>query len=655
MYKTLAFRNMKRQIRNYLIYFVTIAMTISLIFAMNNMIYNKDLQARADNLATVSTGLLVLSIFLCVVIAFVLGYANAYILRLRKREFGTYLTLGMKRHHIVKLFLLENSFLGILAILVGLIIGSLLYQGLMILMSHLLEYPFSFSFISIKGVIVTLIMVALIFTVTFVSSSIYLKRVTIYALVHGEQKVQKIRRKPVFSFAITMVAAASMVYAFIRFSTHIEGVFKSESGSEIGLLMMIALFAIALIFFHIGLAKNLMYVLLKSKFLRSKGTNKFILRQLSASLDANALLLGLLAFLISFAIIAINTGFLYKAVEETNVEQRYPFDVMGNETINQETPVSKEEAIQAIGKQTTIEQSFETPFFTSGEVDLLKQTAWYDAEFTDKDVYMRESDLNQLLEALGEEPITLNDEYAIYSDSAVIESYDFSQQTIILNNKEYAFKHVETTLPAFVWAYFVIVVPDEVTDHMQHIQTSYAWNVSDDQFDVSALYQALSYKEPVENYFVQRTDYRIQSYERMNSLAFSAILIVGALYLGLVFILLAMAILALKTLSAISDDEKRYDILHRIGVSRTEQTLTLAKQTLAFFAFPVVVPILLSLPITLISEHFIHLLGFDEQLSMYVLSGLIVAAIMMIYSLYFMVTFAITKKHILSKNNSEMH
>ncbi|MFJ7738745.1 ABC transporter permease [Lysinibacillus sp. NPDC097287] len=648
MYKTLAFRNMKRQLRNYLIYFVTIAMTISLIFAMNNMIYNKDLQDRADNFTSLSTGLLVLSGFLCVVIAIVLGYANAYILRLRKREFGTYLTLGMKRPQIVKLFLLENSFLGILAILVGFIFGSLLYQGLMVLMSNLLDYPFSFSFISIKGVIVTMIMIVLIFVATFVSSSMYLKRVTIYELVYGEQKVQKVQSKPILSFVMTIIAAALMVYAFIRFSSHLEGVFKSENGSEIGLLIMIALLAISLIVFHVGLAKSLMYVLLKSKLLRGKGTNQFILRQLSASLSANSLLLGLLAFLISFSIIATNTGFLYKAVEEANIEKRYPFDVMGNETIGEETPVSPQQAVEAIEQYTTIEQSFKTPFFTSGVVDFLKQTAWYDENYTDKDVYMRESDLNKLLQAIGEQPITLKGEYAIYSDSAIIESYDFSEQTITVNGKDYSLKQVETTLPAFVWAYFVIVVPDEVVEGMQHVQTAYAWNVIDPHFDAAALHQALSYQEPYNNYFVQRTDYRIQSYERMSSMAFSAIFIVGALYLGFVFILLAMAILALKTLSAISDDEKRYRILHRIGVSRTTQTATLAKQILAFFAFPVAVPVLLAIPISLISEQVIQLMRFGEQLNMYLLSGLIVAVIVMIYSLYFIVTFAITKKHVVS-------
>ena len=225
MYKTLAFRNMKRQLRNYLIYFVTIAMTISLVFAMNNMIYNEDLQARAESFASLSVGLLVLSSFLCVIIAVVLGYANAFMLKLRKREFGTYLTLGMKRHQIVKLFLLENSFLGIFAILAGFVFGSLLYQGLMLLMSALLDYDFSFSFVSMKGVVVTLIMAVAIFAVTFVTSSFYLRRVTIFELIHGEKQVNKVQRKPIFSVVLTVVSAVAIIYAFYHFSIHLEGVF----------------------------------------------------------------------------------------------------------------------------------------------------------------------------------------------------------------------------------------------------------------------------------------------------------------------------------------------------------------------------------------------------------------------------------------------
>ena len=111
---------------------------------MNNLIYNDDLQERADSFSSLGIGLLVLSSFLCVIIAVVLGYANRFMLRLRQREFGTYLTLGMKRHQIVKLFLLENCFLSLFALIAGFFVGSVLYQALMILMAKLLEFDFAF-------------------------------------------------------------------------------------------------------------------------------------------------------------------------------------------------------------------------------------------------------------------------------------------------------------------------------------------------------------------------------------------------------------------------------------------------------------------------------------------------------------------------------
>ncbi len=638
---------MKRQLRNYLIYFVTIAMTISLVFAMNNMIYNEDLQARAESFASLSVGLLVLSSFLCVIIAVVLGYANAFMLRLRQREFGTYLTLGMKRHQIVKLFLLENSFLGIFAILAGFVFGSLLYQGLMLLMSALLDYDFSFSFVSMKGVIVTLIMAVAIFVVTFVTSSFYLKRVTIFELIHGEKQVNKVQRKPIFSVVVTVVSAVAIIYAFYHFSIHLEGVFIGDTGSETNILSMIILLAVTIITFHIGLAKSLMYVLLKSNKLSRKGTNQFVLRQLSASLSSNAMLLGILAFLMSFAIIAVNTGFLYKAVEEENIEKSYPFDVMGNEEVGTEPVVSFDEAIQAIEQFSPVEYFIETPFYTTGEVDFLKRTSWYDEDFTDKDVYMRESDLNDLLEALGEEPIKLQQEFAIYSNMSAINHYDFSNQIISHKAQNYKLSHVVGEIPALIWAYFVIVVPDEVVEGMQHVQTTYAIDLASTDFDTAALYQELSYQIPINNYFLQTSDYRIKNYQYLKSMAFSAILIVGALYVGFVFLLLAMAILALKTLSTMSEDERKYRILFRIGVSKSMQSATLAKQIFIFFAFPVFIPLLLALPIANISEQFIQLLGFEEQLSMKALSLVIVAVMVLIYIIYFVVTFAITKKHVL--------
>lgn len=641
----LAFRNMKRQLSNYLIYFVTIAITISLIFAMNNMIYNEDLQQRAATFSSLATGLLALSAFLAMIIAIVLGYANAYILRLRKREFGTYLTLGMKRHQIVKLFLVENSLLGIFATATGFLFGSLMYQGLMLFMSTLLAYPFTFSFVSLKGVMVTLVMIALIFAMTFVTSSFYLKRVTIYELIHGEQKAQKTPQRPLFSVMLTVVGAGAIVYAFVNFSANVQGVFRQQAHSELTLLAMLVLLAVAIIIFHIGLARSLMFLLLKSKWLRQRKTNQFIFRQLSASLNANALLLGLLAFLITFAIIATNTGFLYKGVEETNIDKRYPFDIMGSMQVKDTPAISPKEVEAEIEKYTTITEHFRTPLYTSGHDAFLKRTTWFGKGLAQHDVYVRESDMNTLLKSTGQQPIALKNQYAIYSDSQFVQNNEFTTQTI--NKKTYTLSHVEATLPLSVEAYFVIVVPDDVVNGMQHIETSYAWNVADEDFDARALNEALTYEQQVGNYTMQQTDYGIKQYDLLNRMAYSAIFIVGALYLGFVFVLLALAILALKTLSAIHDDQKRYRILARIGVSKSLQTTTLAKQLLLFFAFPVFVPILLTIPTALIAEQFVQLLGFNQELTMYALSAMIVAVMLVIYGIYFFVTFAITKKNVL--------
>lgn len=622
-------------------------MTISLIFAMNNMIYNDDLQARASSLSELSMGLLVLSVLLCIIVAIVLGYANSFMLRLRKREFGTYLTVGMKRKNIIKLFLLENSLLCFFAIITGFFVGSLLYQGLMLLMTKLLEIDYTFSMFSMKGIFVTIAMVVCIFVISLLSSSIYLSRVTIYDLIHGEKKVNKVERKPIFSIIVTIISLVLIVYAFYGFSSHLEGVFEGDSESAMQLLYMIAILALTIITFHIGFAKCVIYVLLKSKKIRQKGTNQFILRQLSATLSANAILLGLLAFLIAFAIIATNTGFLYKAVEEENIERRYPFDVIANFEEGQEEGISFEQGQKIIEQYVPIESVLQSKVYTTNKTDFLELTSWYDEAYTDTDLYVSESTFNEILVELGKDPLRLEQQYAIYSDMAMIQEYDFSKMKIEGNGQTYHLSHTEFYLPLFVWGYFVVVVPDELIENMSLTQIAYSLDLQHQQFDVDALNEELSYQMEYNNYFIKTSDYRIKEHERLASMAFSAILIVGALYLGVVFLLLAMAILALKTLSNISEDEKKYQILYRIGVSKEVQKKTLAKQILIFFTFPMLVPLILTIPTTFTVEKFIQLLGFDNELSMVFLSITIVCVQLLIYMIYFVVTYSITKRYVL--------
>ena len=123
MFAKLAFRNVKRQLGNYLIYFITVSLTIALMFSFNSVIFEKELLARASVLENMRTVLILITVAISIIVAFVLGYATSYMLKLRKREFGTYLTLGMTRGNVTCVYLFESVLLCAVSLVIGILLG----------------------------------------------------------------------------------------------------------------------------------------------------------------------------------------------------------------------------------------------------------------------------------------------------------------------------------------------------------------------------------------------------------------------------------------------------------------------------------------------------------------------------------------------------
>lgn len=82
--------------------------------------------------------------------------------------------------------------------------------------------------------------------------------------------------------------------AFIFFDgTDVNGLFK--------IIASLTAFAASVIVLHISMSRSIVGLLMRTKKFKNRGTNIFTLRQLSSKLSANSILIGLLAFLISFA------------------------------------------------------------------------------------------------------------------------------------------------------------------------------------------------------------------------------------------------------------------------------------------------------------------------------------------------------------------
>lgn len=129
MFFRLALRNIKRQAKNALIYFLTISFIVALLFSACNMIFSESILVLASA-GQFRGGLIGLIALISAIVAFVLSYATSFLLKLRKREFGTYLILGMTRKNISVLFLSEITAICLGALALGLPLGLFVYQGL---------------------------------------------------------------------------------------------------------------------------------------------------------------------------------------------------------------------------------------------------------------------------------------------------------------------------------------------------------------------------------------------------------------------------------------------------------------------------------------------------------------------------------------------
>ena len=652
MFANLAFRNVKRQIGNYLIYFITVSLTVALMFAVNSAIFSKELLERARTISELKSGLISITVLVSLIVAFVLGYATSFMLKLRKREFGTYLTLGMTRRNILSVFVLESMILCAASLATGLLLGLLFYQGLMAIVTNLMETEYTFAAYSLKGLLLTVGLVCVVFVLSSLTSALYLKRVSVYNLLHDDKKVEKKVKFSALWLAVTLLSLAALTACCILFSHEVD---RTMTGNGSGGVMFAALAGLAasIVLFHVGAAKSMVNLLLKNGRFKSRGTNAFTLRQLSGKLSANAVMAGALAFLLAFAVIGANVSFVQKVGNEASLKKNYPFDIGAELDAGEEPAVPFETAEEIISKYAEIEKRIYYSTYTSENSYLHSFTRWSGEGYASLyDSFITESDFNRLYGELGLSPIELNGGFKILSNDTRMDGFDFSAAVLEFSGERLFYKGMETDYPVLGYYYFLTVIPDDVAASLKPYCSGAVYTLKEGKFDARGLREALSYEYTVPDgqYAYERCDYQIKEYARMTLNANSAVFIVSALYIAVVFVFMAMAILALKTLSGISDDKKRYDVLYRLGADKREQSRTLFRQTFSFFFLPFALPMLLSVPTGVICMRIMRGGGFLAEASHVLsISAGIALAVTAIYVLYFTATYLVAKRSVIKE------
>jgi putative ABC transport system permease protein len=628
-------------------------LTVAMMFALCNLIFSEQLLKYAKKMGDLQDGLIGISVAVSLIVAFVLGYASSFMLRLRKREFGTYLTLGMTRRNILMMFTVENLLIGAIALGSGIMLGLVFFQGIMGLVARVLDLRISFAKYSMSGLFLTIGLTVTMFLLSTAASALYLKRVSIYELIYADKRVDRPVKHPVIWLGITVLSFACIIVSIFGSYHALRDMFltnASDTSSSTKLFGYLTLLAIAVVFYQVGFSKSVIHLLLKNDRLKCSGTNTFVLRQLSGQLSANSVLCGIIAFLIAATVLCTNVSFGQKATSKQYLDQNFPFDITANLTDNKDAPYSCEEAIRYIEKYAKIQNMLPYNIFTSGNGDLHTFTPWSGEQYEHLyDSFITESDFNRLIAELDYEPVTLENNFLILVSSANINKCDFSNATLSVKGTKYNLKEVTDRYPTLARCYFLAVVPDSAVTGMEVESEQVAFNLEDNGYDAQALYDELSYTIPTDQgYRIERCNYGIRAYYELEENSLTAILIVGELYMSIVFVFMAVAILTMKLLSGIPEDRNRYDLLYKIGVSREEQKKALFRQTISLFTVPFFIPVLLSIPSAFICGQIVKFGGFPTLVpQMYANAGLIAVVLIAIQGLYFLATYSVQVRNVI--------
>ena len=205
MYIKLAIQNMKKSIRNYVIYFVTITLTAAMMYSFLALGFSKEVLSMSENMSMLTSGILGMSVLVALIASFVISYAIRFMLEQRKKEFATYELLGMETSNIQKLFFIENGVIGMAAFFIGTFSGIGLSGVLVQIINHIFEMPHTYRIsFSIKAFATAFILFMLMYGIGILRAAKVIRKRKIVDMLYDHHKNENGKTHSV-RFHITLI------------------------------------------------------------------------------------------------------------------------------------------------------------------------------------------------------------------------------------------------------------------------------------------------------------------------------------------------------------------------------------------------------------------------------------------------------------------
>ncbi|NLT95838.1 MAG: ABC transporter permease [Clostridia bacterium] len=584
-FRQFAFNNVKRNTRVYLAYFLSSVFTIMVFFSFAVNLFHPVIASRRGGAIELILGQTEVAILVFSVL-FVFISVNAF-LKVRSKEFGILLILGMSPKQLRRLVFLENMLIGCVAIIVGITIGLVFSKLFLMLLSSLLSYGSLSFYFPVKAILLT----AGVFILIFLGISAITPRIirtnSIITLLKGVKKANReIKFSIIQSLAALLLlgsgyfmALSPKLYDLNPFLDRVVLFIERLPYTEVILTTFVV---IGTYLFFSQLSILVLHRLKENKKFYLKKTNMLWVSDLIYRIRDNTRMLFLVTVLSAVAFTAITGVYALSSVVKDESLKDNPFAL----TFTSYSSNAHEEEQIKIIEEMLDSHGFKYEKYKS---EVIKQTAKDNQPIH----IIKQSDYNNRAAALGLEQEVLDKDQAlmvpVYVRFDPKRDKTLSQKNIALDNGEINLE-VAGVAPKVIFysGLFrnLVVVSDETYEKIKNIQEkyhSYSYDIPDwlNTLEVTEkLREELGVGEPGRYYWSTRIEGYIL--ENQNKKIF---LYVG-FFLGAIFFLGAGSFLYFRLYTDLNQEKDKYIGLAKIGLSFQEMKRVAGIQIAVLFFVP---------------------------------------------------------------------
>ncbi len=641
----LAWRGTLRNARDYLIYLITVSLSFALVYAFNTLVFSqefRELNAWSENIVLM---ILLLSVLVVLILGWLVSYMTGFILSKRSRELGLYMLLGIKRSSIALLFLLENALLGGLALLLGLLIGTGIYQVLISATTYIFRLPYEIVLtFSPQALGYTLFYILGIYLFAALRNILKLRRIKIRDLLRqdgGEAAPKhrfRLRNLILFLFSIFL-----LIFGCVKFR---DTCTLTNRAMGRDLVLSLSCLILGLYLFYANLSALIVRRLLRRVSFSYRKDRLLLLRGLSNRLNSMGTTLGTLSMLFMVILTSFQAGLEIKAVFDLQEMYTSPYDVV---IYSPDTDFSAYRSY--LEEELGVEARYVYPTYVSDSDALLRyfeNLPLIRFNYNPGDVLLSVSDYNALRALKGLDPVELlPGHYILSTTENVPEALSDPLPDLSLRRETLAFQAVYTD-PVLPSQMHVCIVPDACAkdypaDYYTLVVHTQRETTDEDYLKICQAAEAF-YGHDTASYSLYYGNVRIQGSVRSEGQTYLLMIVFALFYVGLVLVCSCAAILATRQMSDTVQRRYHYKILSYLGFSQRRVDRYLWRQLFIYFGVPLLIP----LPLSIYASYCLHNIMRPYVTDAHVLTyaAITIGFFLFVYLIYLAATYIGCRKNI---------